>query len=300
VVATANNRIVDGAYRYYLSYLYEPPPRIRRIEQLLGAREKLSIEDLSAMQLDDVSLHAKDFIANLRVDLTELTKDHERTQEAAKRLLSWDGKCSAHSVEAAIFHVFHHRLLANLLGPDLGDELLSAYTEILNQCIAPTDRIFADAHSPWFAARARAGLVAAALREACMELEEKLGRRIESWRWGRIHQIQMNHALGRFGILKPLLGIGPIPAPGDGMTLNMGFYRHSNPYMQTVGATLRFVIELNRRNESRFVLASGQSGHPSSPHYRDQNQLWRKGGNIALSMSKAEPPSSRHLLLRPD
>jgi penicillin amidase len=299
VVATANNRIADETYRYYLSHLYEPPPRIRRIEQLLGAREKLSTEDLSAMQLDDVSLHAKEFIEVIRDDLTDLTRDDELTQEAAKRLLSWDGKCSEHSVEAAIFHVFHHCLLANLLGPDLGDELLSAYTEILNQCIAPTDRIFADAHSPWFVARPRAGLVAAALREACGELEAKLGGHLESWRWGRIHQIHMNHALGRFGILKPLLGIGPIPAPGDGMTLNLGFYRHSNPYTQTVGATLRFTVDLNRRNESRFVLASGQSGHPSSPHYRDQTELWRNGRTIALSSDGSDSPSGGHLLLTP-
>jgi penicillin amidase len=299
VVATANNRIADPAYRYYLSHLYEPPPRIRRIEQLLGAREKLSTEDLSAMQLDDLSLHAKEFIQMLRDDLTDLIRDDGIIQEAAKRLLTWDGKCSEHSVEAAIFHVFHHRLLVNLLGPDLGDELLPAYTEILNQCIVPTDRIFADAYSPWFAARPRAGLVATALREACGELEEKLGEHLESWRWGRIHQIHMNHSLGRFGILKPLLGIGPIPAPGDGMTLNLGFYRHSNPYTQTVGATLRFIVELNRRNESRFVLASGQSGHPSSPHYRDQTELWRKGRTIALSTGSSAPPSGGHLLLNP-
>jgi penicillin amidase len=109
----------------------------------------------------------------------------------------------------------------------------------------------------------------------------------------------MNHALGRFGILKPLLGIGPIPAPGDGMTLNLGFYRHSNPYTQTVGATLRFTVELNRRNQSRFVLASGQSGHPSSPHYRDQTELWRNGRTIALSSDGSDSPSGGHLLLTP-
>ena len=55
------------------------------------------------------------------------------------------------SVAAAIFHVFHHRLLFNLLAPDLGEELFSAYVEILNQCIVPTDRILADANSKWFA-----------------------------------------------------------------------------------------------------------------------------------------------------
>ncbi|MBF8254652.1 MAG: penicillin amidase, partial [Deltaproteobacteria bacterium] len=92
---------------------------------------------------------------------------------------------------------------------------------------------------------------------------------------------------------------GPLPAGGDGMTINLGFYRHSNPYSQTVGAALRFIVELNNSANSGFILASGQSGHPLSPHYRDQNERWRKGERITLSSGSAEPPHSHHLLLKP-
>ena len=30
-------------------------------------------------------------------------------------------------------------------------------------------------------------------------------------------------------------------------------------------------------DNSRVVLPAGQSGHPLSPHYFDQNELWRAG-----------------------
>jgi len=225
--------------------------------------------------------------------------DHTAITDAVARLLAWDGNCSEHSVEASIFHVFHHRLLANLLSPDLGEPLFSAYIEILNQCIVPTDRILGSPQSPWFGARSRAQSVDRALREACAELEAALGNNPEHWQWGKIHRLEMNHALGRLKFLKPLLGIGPLAAAGDGMTLNLGFYRHSNPYTQTVGPSLRFIVEFNDRPSSHFVLSSGQSGHPSSRHYRDQTEQWRHGKRIPMSVVEADRPYPRRLLLKP-
>ncbi len=58
-LATANNRITDENFPYYLSHFYEPPQRIRRIERLLKTCEKFSAEDLAAIQLDQISLHAR-------------------------------------------------------------------------------------------------------------------------------------------------------------------------------------------------------------------------------------------------
>jgi len=298
-LATANNRITDANFPYYLSHFYEPPHRIRRIEQLLKDRETFSAEDLAAMQFDRISLHAKEFIDMLKVDLAAVAVDNTSITQAAARLLAWDGDCSEHSVEASIFHVFHHRLLANLLSPDLGEELFSAYVEILNQCIVPTDRIFGNPQSPWFSGRSRAQWVDRALREACAELELSLGNKLADWHWGKIHRLEMNHALGRVSLLKPLLSIGPLAAPGDGMTLNLGFYRHSNPYAQTVGPSLRFIVEFNDQPISHFVLSSGQSGHPLSPHYRDQTEQWCNGKRIAMSAVYTGRLYPRHLLLKP-
>ncbi|MBI2351553.1 MAG: penicillin acylase family protein [Deltaproteobacteria bacterium] len=63
----------------------------------------------------------------------------------------------------------------------------------------------------------------------------------------------------------------------------MGFYRHSNPYKQVVGPSLRMIIDPGDWKRSGFILPSGQSGDCFSPHYRDQTQLWRRGGYIRLS-----------------
>jgi len=299
-LATANNRTVDHNYPYYLSQFYEPPPRIRRIEQLFQERVKFTASHLAGWQLDTMSLHAKELIAMLKSEISAVRRENTTVDEAASRLIAWHGDCCEVSVEAAIFHVFHHRLLVNLLVPDLGERLFSAAVEILNQCIVPTDEILADPNSPWFAGRSRAGLIDRSLRETCAELAAALGESVSDWQWGKIHQLEMKHAFGRLSFLKPLLNIGPFAAPGDGTTLNLGFYRHSNPYAQTIGPSLRFMVEFHGHPRSAFVLSSGQSGHPSSPHYRDQTSLWRTGQRITICAGDhAAPEHSRHLLLRP-
>jgi penicillin amidase len=104
------------------------------------------------------------------------------------------------------------------------------------------------------------------------------------------------HALGRLPIFKPLLGIGPMAAPGDGTTINLGFYRHSNPYAQTVGASLRFLCDMGT-DSCRVILPSGQSGHPFSPHYRNQTALWRGGDTIGLAPPSDETSDVEGVLL---
>ena len=299
-LATANNRIGDDHYPYYLSQFYEPPHRVRRIEQLFKSGAKFSAGQLAGWQLDGISLHAKELIALLADDIAQIPRDSRMIAEAVDLLDSWDGDCSERSAAAAVFHVFHHRLLVNILMPDLGERLFSAAVEILNQCIVPTDEILANPNSPWFAGSSRARLVERSLREACAELESALGDRVSDWRWGKIHRLEMRHAFGRSSVLQPLLGIGPFPAPGNGTTLNLGFYRHSNPYAQTVGPSLRLVVEFNPAPTSTFILSSGQSGHPSSRHYRDQTRLWQNAQRIPVCDSdQTSAGPLRHLLIKP-
>jgi penicillin amidase len=121
---------------------------------------------------------------------------------------------------------------------------------------------------------------------------------MELWQWGKIHGLMLSHPLGRIKLLRPLLSSGPFRTPGDGTTINMGFYRHSNPYEHTVGASLRFIIDVGRWQESRFVLAAGQSGHPFTSHYSDQTSLWRAGRYTKMEISPNKPFEDE-LSLRP-
>lgn len=297
VIATANNKPVDGSYRHTISGFFEPPYRIQRIRSLLAEKSTWSVDDMAKMQMDVVSLHAKTLLNHLRADLSQLVVDDAKTKNVADRLLKWDGHCHGDSVEAAIYHVFYHRLTVNLLMPLLGEELFFGFTEIFNQSLVPVDRILANPNSVWFTDCSRLKLVARSLEQAVDELAHALGGNIARWRWGRIHTLFLNHNFGRLAFLRPCLCLGPFPSFGDNTTVNLGFYRHSDPYRHTVGASLRAVIDFSDWRNAGFILPSGQSGHPFSPHYGDQATLWRNGRRISIFGSK---PADRCLILTPE
>jgi penicillin amidase len=299
MIATANNRIVDPSYPHYLSHFFEPPSRIRRIKELLAVKKSFSIRDMEAMQNDLISLYATELIETLKSDLAHVSEEKGQFKAAADRLIRWDGKCDEKSVASAIFHVFHYRLMANLLVPALGEDLFSAYVEIFNQCLMSTHQILREPNSPWFSTKSRQELVASSLREACAELKLTLGDDLELWQWGKIHSLTLNHPLGRIKLLSPLLSIGTFPSPGDGTTVSLGFYRYSNPYAQAVGASLRFIVDVGGWAQSGFILAAGQSGHLFSPHYRDQTGLWRAGRYIGIETPEDKKPSESVLFLMP-
>jgi penicillin G amidase len=283
IVATANNRIVDASYPYHLSHLFDPPYRIRRIKELLTAKEKFSLAELAQIQRDVVSVHGREIIAILRSDLCDIAGRDVSLKDPIGRLIQWDRDCSETSVEASLFHVFYQRLTANLLTKDLGEQLFLTYIEIFNQSLTPVAEILGDPKSSWFASYPRLALVETSFREAVEELTLRFGTDVNQWNWGKLHALILRHPFGQSKILEPLFSIGPFPSPGDGVTINMGFYRSSNPYHQFVGPSLRMVIDVGHWSSSRFVIPSGQSGDVFSPYYRDQTELWRRGDSILLS-----------------
>ncbi len=114
------------------------------------------------------------------------------------------------------------------------------------------------------------------------ELSSPQGNKPGVRKWGEIHTLTLDHAMGRVKILAPFFSIGPFPAPGSGVTINSGFYRHSYPYLQVVGTSLKMAIVIGDWERGRYILPSGQSGHPFSEHYRDQFEMWRSGNYIQL------------------
>jgi penicillin amidase len=281
-IATANNDIAAGGYAYHLSDLFDPPYRIGRIKELLAAKEKFSVQDMADMQQDGISAHGREITAILSRDLAALAERNGSLGKAAEKLLRWNGDCSADSVAAALFQIFYHRLTRQLLQPALGDNLFLAYLEIFNQSLFPVEQILRDPASPWFAAQPRWTLVETSLRATCDELRGLLGADMERWQWGKIHTLTLSHPLDGNRWLRGLLSAGPFPASGDGVTINMGFYRRSQPYRQVVGPSLRMIVDLAALERSLFITSSGQSGHFLSPHYRDQTELWREGKYISL------------------
>jgi penicillin amidase len=98
----------------------------------------------------------------------------------------------------------------------------------------------------------------------------------------------VQHPLSRaVPILARWLDMPRAPMPGDSHM----------PRVQTPtsGASERLTVSPGREADGYFHMATGQSGHPRSPHYRDGHQAWVEG--------KATPflpgPTVKTLVLNP-
>ena len=100
----------------------------------------------------------------------------------------------------------------------------------------------------------------------------------------------LSHPLGRIKLLRPLLNIGPFPSPGDGTTINTGFYRHSSPYAHTV--VLRY--------GSSSMSASGNSQvlflRPANPaaSFHPITAIKRRFGAQGVTLRLEPRTSKRH------
>ncbi|HXG37073.1 MAG TPA: penicillin acylase family protein, partial [Dehalococcoidia bacterium] len=116
-LANANNKPVDEDYPYFLSASYADSPRMERIVQLLTAKEKLSVRDFRAMQMDVLSLTGKD----LAGWILGLEAKDDWTRRAQTFVRAWNFELSADSVAAAITQTFFVQLLRQTLEEKLGD-----------------------------------------------------------------------------------------------------------------------------------------------------------------------------------
>jgi penicillin amidase len=286
-VVTANHRIAPEGFPHYLSDLYEPPYRARRIAELLREKPRHSLSDMERIQNDVRSLWAQRIIRDFLFPLaqTELPTT-ERAREALVRMVAWDGAATKDSREALVFYAFYQSLIRRVFAEQLGDDAFFAYFEVLNGTVVPVENLLLSAESPFLSQGAREDLALRALEDALFDLRRRLGADESTWRYGRVHRLHLRHRLHGARALRPLLSPGPFETSGDGMTVNNGHFSLANPTEHRVGAGYRQIFDLADWDLGRVVVAGGQSGDPLSPGYRDHIVPWLSGRYFPLPFSR--------------
>ncbi len=128
-----------------------------------------------------------------------------------------------------------------------------------------------------------------ALRQAVDWLKQKLGPRIQRWKWGDLHQLTMAHVLGGQTPLDRIFNLGPYPIGGDGNTIWASFTSWNNlDTKPMVGPPFRFIADLGDLDHCWGQLIPGQSGHLASRHYRDGIKPWFQGEYHPMLFQRSE------------
>jgi len=286
-VFNANNAIVGPDRVALFGQDWEEAFRARRIQQFFDGIDKHSLDTSAAMQDDHVSLAAKDLLPFLRA----VTPSDERARQALALLAGWDGAMERDRPEPLIYTAFadalHRIMLVDKLGLTMSEKGPFAVTTLMS--------LLRD-HPSWCDVAGKPdpdcrATLARALDEGLALLVQRDGPDMSQWKWGHEHVALLTNAFyGGVPLLNRVADLA-LPSSGDYYTLDRGggFEVPSDqPFARTHGAGFRGIYDLSNPDASRFIIATGESGHIFSPHYRDLAPLWLDGKSITLAGSEAD------------
>jgi penicillin G amidase len=306
IIATANNKIVDDSYPYYISAMWESSSRIKRILEMLDNRNLFLVADFQRMQNDYISVHAREVVPYLLQAFDGIAIDDEDVSRSLSYFRNWDYYFGPEDVPTAIFNVFWLKFIENTFKPRMGEELFYEYVGLSNIPLraltalldSPTSEWFENPHTPQ--RENRDYVIRKSLNDAISFLRENLGEDIRTWHWGSIHTITFEHTFGQRSPMEKIVNIGPYPVGGAGTTVNSGEFFLFDPYKNILGPSMRIIVDLANPAVAHTVIPTGQSGQPLHRHYKDQTQLWLDGRYKTTSMNREPTVPYRILVILPE
>jgi penicillin amidase len=290
-IVNANNRVVPDDFPVFLGRDWWGDWRFRRILERLDAEGPQTAEASAAIMMDEVSLAARTLVPMM----TAIAPPPEpRAAAAFARLRAWDGTMAARLPEPLLYSAWVKHLARRIADGAIGPEQ-EAFRESSAEFLA---FVLRDGRH-WCGAEGCGPVLSASFADAFAELSAAHGPEMDRWRWGAVHVVRFQHPLMRFvPVLGPWFGT-VIETGGDSHTVLRGGIRLAGraPFENIHGAGYRGVYDLADPENSRFIIATGQSGHPLSPHYRDLVPVWAAGGTIRLPA--APDGETGRLSLRP-
>ena len=286
MIITANNKVIDDNYPYFITTYWEPPYRAQRIRELLSWKKKFSIDDFKLFQSDQYSIHSRSLMPIILDVLPKFEQKTKLRTYFCQTLQNWNYNLSADAVAPAIFEVFLSMLFKNIFTDEMGDSLYQSFVELPNIPIRITDNLLATGNSSWFdnihtpgTTETMTDIILLSLEDTFDYLKTHCGETIYHWRWGNLHAVNFDHVLGKTSPLNIFFNIGSFPAGGSCTSVNNASYMlNKNDFQVVVGSSMRQIADLSTGPyKSLIVITTGQSGHPLDKHYKDQTQLWLNG-----------------------
>ena len=282
-LANANNLMIDPARTEVLFQVDSAPSYRRdRVVELIEATDKHTFESNAQIQGDVLLLQARRIVPAMLEDVRGLRNRTAMEEQALGILSKWDYRAEADSAACAIFFSIYREAIIGALRDEVDGKTLN-FLLSFRYFTNGIDMWFGDPKHPIWDDRStgeqetRADVVRSAFSRGVQWLHRKLGRDDPaSWRWGELHRLEPAHTLGS------KVGSFNLPgweAPGASDSVwkaqfDMGEGDH--PFRSLYGPVLRMIVDLADINHARWVVDTGSSGWPHSPHYGDQYELWRR------------------------
>ena len=298
-IATANQNVTPENYTHWnaVGYTWSDPFRGNRIDEVLSPHDSLTLEDLTSLQVDYLSLPARALIPMLlKIPF------QGRNNKAKSKLKDWDYRLDPHSIEAAIYAAFERaleQLAHELLVPTEVQSFITRInlTKLIGWLSEPSSEIFGSIPE-----KTRTALLTQAFQRGVESLTQKLGPDMTQWQYGqaKLKHTYLEHALGKWVDEKTqkLLNLGPLPRGGNAYTPGST----GSDYQQRSGASFRMIVNTGDWDATIATNGPGQSGNPASPFYNNLFEPWTQDRYFPLyfDRSKIEAVTVHTNILMPD
>ena len=290
LLANANNRVSPPGHPAFLGRDWYGDWRFRRIGEVLEAAPRHDAAGFAALQADTLSIFARETLPALRA----MPRPAGLAGTAFDLLAGWEGQMEGARPQPVIFHAtigrFGRALLARAGVPE---EAWRPSPEFLRHVLADPA-----AGAAWCGAPGCGPMLAEALSRAVADLSPAHGPDPAAWRWSAAHPVRFEHQVLRFVPGLAALTRIASPSAGDGETVARAGLRpeRDGVFGNVHGAGFRGVFDLSRPDGAHVVIATGQSGHPMSPHWADLLPGWRDGTLLHLGPAPAQPAGRVRLL----
>ena len=292
-LASTNNPVTRGDSPF-ITRDWMGAHRAARLTDALAATDKVDVNATTALQLDRESGAARDVLQGLEGALARArqTSGEPRGVALLERLRGWNFVIDGGEIPA-VFQAFEDRLWRRTFADELPADLFRRYYQWAGaERVAGLYAILDDANARFWddigtvdRRESRDDIFLLAATDAAADVAQwSSGAR----GWDAVHGALFRHPLAEGGrLLGWFFSRGPVPVTGDGTTMMRISHRRLEGFGAWELPSWRQVLDVGGWDTSKVVLPVGQSGHPMSPHYFDQNDLWRRGEYRSLVYSRA-------------
>jgi penicillin G amidase len=294
LLATANARVTPNDTKFPLTLDWPDPYRAERVYSDLRGRDKLTRDDMLAVQTDIYSAIDQELAHRFAyaIDQTAQTAQtgsvEKRLKQAADLMRSWDGRVTTDSPAASIVFRARQAFWPLILEPKLGSDASTyswaasdfAEEEIIMHGGGSAGSGVANAAVPseWLPSGYKDwdALLTEAVRRGLNE--GKAPDDLARWNYGGWHVVDLEHPIySMLPLVKGWSGTGEYPLSGDTTTIKQ--------VGRAFGPSQRFTMDWSAPDASTENIVLGQSGDPISPWFRDQWPAWYNGTTFPLPFS---------------
>ncbi len=122
-IATANNKIIDDSYPYYISNHWESPWRSIRINEVLHEQDKFTMEEIQHLQLDLISTHAREVVPYILHSYDSVIVTDKDVMTTLEYFRNWNFEMRKEDVSTTLFQAIINKLIYNTFHDKMGDRL---------------------------------------------------------------------------------------------------------------------------------------------------------------------------------